>query len=66
MKVILYTTHCPKCKVLETKLNQKNIEHEIIEDEQIMLDKGFMSAPMLEIDGEVMDFAAAINWTKEI
>jgi len=66
MRVILYTTHCPKCKVLETKLNQKAIDFEIIDDEKVMIDKGFMSAPMLEVDEKVMDFSAAINWIKEI
>ena len=66
MQVILYTTHCPKCKVLETKLKQKAIDFEIIDDEKVMIDKGFMSAPMLEVDEKVMDFSAAINWIKEI
>lgn len=64
-KVILYTTHCPKCKVLETKLKQLNIDYQIIEDEKIMMDKGFMEAPKLEIDGKVMGFGEAINWIKE-
>ena len=64
-KVILYTTHCPKCKVLETKLKQSNIDYQIIEDEKIMMDKGFMEAPKLEIDGKVMGFEEAINWIKE-
>jgi len=66
MRVILYTTHCPKCKVLEVKLKQKAIDFEIIDDEKVMIDKGFMSAPMLEVDEKVMDFSAAINWIKEI
>lgn len=66
MRVILYTTHCPKCKVLEAKLKQRAIDFEIIDDEKVMIDKGFMSAPMLEVDEKVMDFSAAINWIKEI
>ncbi len=66
MNVTLYTTHCPKCKVLETKLGQKNIEFSVIDEEQVMIDKGFMSAPMLEVDGEIMDFSGAINWLKKI
>lgn len=66
MKVILYTTHCPKCKVLEAKLGQKNIDFELIDDEQVMINKGFMSAPMLEVDNEIMDFSGAINWLKKI
>lgn len=64
-KVILYTTHCPKCRVLETKLRQAHVEYEIIEDENVMLDKGFMEAPKLEVDDTVMDFSGAINWLKQ-
>ena len=59
MAVTLYSTGCPMCKVLETKLNHKDIEFDTVEDVQIMLDKGFMSAPNLEIDGKVYDFSSA-------
>lgn len=31
-----------------------------------MLEKGFMSAPMLEVDGNIMDYFEAIKWVKEI
>lgn len=63
-KVILYTTHCPKCKVLETKLKQLNIDYQIVEDEQVMIDKGFMEAPKLEVDGKMMGFGEAIKWLR--
>jgi glutaredoxin len=66
MKVILYSTGCPKCNVLNAKLNNKNIEFEIINDMDIMLEKGFMQAPMLEVDEKVMDFSAAIKWINEM
>lgn len=61
-KVILYTTYCPKCSVLEKKMKAKNIEFDICDDMDIMEQKGFMSAPMLEVDGEVMDFMQANEW----
>ncbi len=60
--VILYSTGCPKCHVLETKLNQIGIEYELESDADVMIAKGFMSAPMLEVDGTVMDFSSAIKW----
>lgn len=66
MEVILYSTHCPKCLVLEKKLKQKNIRFEEINDINIMQTKGFNSAPMIEVDGIVMDFATANKWIKEI
>lgn len=62
MKVTLFSTGCPKCKVLEAKLKQKGIVYEHINDMDIMTEKGFMSVPMLEVDGNVMDFATANNW----
>lgn len=60
-KVILYTTHCPKCKVLETRLRQAHVEYEIIEDENVMLDKGFMEAPMLQINDDLFDYSQAMK-----
>lgn len=64
-EVILYTTFCPKCRVLESKLKQKNITYSEISDIDIMTEKGFMSAPMLEVDGIVMDFTTANTWINE-
>lgn len=49
----LYSTHCPKCKVLEKKLQSKNIEFEIKdtkEDIDYLISKGYRSAPILEVD----------------
>ena len=48
--------------MLEKKLNQNNIEYELIEDGDVMVNKGFMTSPMLEVDGKPMDFSAAIKW----
>ncbi len=66
MNVILYSTHCPRCVVLEEKLEDADIKFELIEDQNIMEKKGFMSAPMLEVDGQVMDFAKANKWINSL
>ena len=60
--VTLYTTHCPRCKVLATKLAQKNIEYVENEDVDYMESIGIMSVPMLEVDGQLLDFVTANNW----
>jgi hypothetical protein len=65
MDIILYSTHCPKCIVLEKKLNNANIDFTLVEDQDVMISKGFMSAPMLEVDGKVMNFTEANNWINE-
>ena len=66
MTVILYTTHCPKCKVLEKKLAAKNITYTEITDTDVMLEMGFDATPMLEVDGQIMDFKAASDWINNI
>ena len=59
MSTILYTTHCPQCKVISAKLDNKNIPYEIEEDIDVMREKGFLSAPNLEVDGVVYNFNEA-------
>ena len=67
MHVILHTTNCPKCRVLEQKLNMKNIAFEKNTDIDIELlkSKGFMSAPVLQVGDKFMDFVSANNWILE-
>ena len=65
MSIVLYSTKCPKCKVLETKLKQNNIKFEEINDVEIMVQKGFKSAPVLEVDGVTYGFKEAVEWIKE-
>lgn len=59
MAVILYSTDCPKCKVLKSKLDQKKIQYNIINDLGVMLSKGFSSAPQLEVNNKVFEFNQA-------
>ena len=59
MKIDLYSTGCPRCNVLETKLKNKGILFEEVNDEDIMINKGFDSVPVLEVDGNYMDFGKA-------
>lgn len=66
MNTVLYSTHCPKCEILQEKLDDKNIKYDICTDKKLMLSKKFLSAPMLEVDGKVMTYLEAIKWIKEI
>lgn len=62
MSVTLYSTGCPKCRILEQKLDMKNVEYKVVSDEAEMIDKGFMSLPMVDVDGKEMDFGEAVRW----
>lgn len=62
MDIIMYSTNCPRCKVLETKLKQKNIQYRIVDNVERMLELGIKEAPQLKVDGVMMDFGEAIKW----
>ena len=59
---VLHTTHCPQCKVLQSKLEAKGIDFEIDEDIDHILALGYKSAPILEVNGSAMLFSDAIKW----
>ena len=43
------------------KLREAHIFFNIVDDENIMIEKGFMEAPMLEIDGQIFNYNQAIK-----
>lgn len=63
-KVILYSTHCPRCVVLTKKLHSAGIQYEEVDNIEEMSAKGFQEVPKLEVDGVVMDFKQAVDWLK--
>lgn len=63
--IILYSTNCPKCKILEQKLKSNNIEYVEFTDVDKMIEMGFSMMPMLEVDGVIMDFGTANKWVNE-
>lgn len=44
---VLYSTGCPKCKVLEKKLKSKNVDFVIESDIESVAKLGYTSAPIL-------------------
>ncbi len=62
MKVVFYSTHCPRCNILEKKMKQKNIQYEEVNDIDIITTKGYLTVPVLEVDGKSMDYKNANDW----
>lgn len=62
MKITLYSIGCPPCKTLESLLDKRDIDYELVTDEDIMNKKGFTKVPMLEVDGEIMNYSEAFKW----
>ena len=65
-KATFYSINCPKCKVLEIKLKQKNIDYEIVSDMEKMKEKNIMSLPMLEVDDVLYNFTDAVKFLNSI
>lgn len=65
MSVILFSNNCPKCKILKTKLEQSNIKFEEVNNIEIMVQKGFTTVPILEVNGITYGFKDAVEWIKE-
>ena len=62
MKIILYSTGCPKCEVLKKKLKAKNIEYVENNNVEDMESLGIDQVPVLSVNGNLMSFAEANNW----
>lgn len=64
-EIVLYSTGCPKCAVLEKKLNNKNIPFSVVKDVNKMLEMGLKSAPNLKVGDTILQFADAVKWINE-
>lgn len=64
--IILYTTGCPKCRVLRQKLENAGIEFVMNTDVEEMQALGFTTVPMLKIGDNILNFAEAVKWISSI
>lgn len=67
--IVFYTIHCPKCKVLQTIMNKKNIRFDIVDDKNVVIEIGTLhnidSAPFAKINGEFYDTKKLQKWIEE-
>ena len=59
---ILYSTGCPRCKILKKKLSEMGVEYVENNNVDEMLALGFNDVPMLSVDGKLMNFSEAVKW----
>ena len=63
--ITVYSTGCPRCKIIEAKLKEKNIDFTINDNIDEMSELGIMSVPVLSIDGKLLQFKEANDWINE-
>lgn len=68
--ITLYSTHCPKCKIIEMKLAQKKVDFEMVDDTDAVVEVGranhILSAPILKVDEKFYDFSGAVKFINEV
>lgn len=67
MKIKFFTIDCPRCNVLQKKMDRKGVNYEVIKSEKIFKEKNITVFPMLSIDdGPLMNFTEANAWVNEL
>lgn len=65
-----YSSHCPKCIVLENLMKQKGIEYEYIDNEEVYMNiarkNKIFSMPFAEIDGKIYNTKELQNYIMEV
>lgn len=63
---VLYSTGCPKCKILREKLEVAKIKYIEISDIDQILEAGITIVPVLEVCGEKMNFMETVKWINKV
>ena len=63
--ITVYGNHCPKCVILEKKLLAAGAQYQVCDDIEVLKAKGFDYVPVMEVDGQLMDFGTAVKWINE-
>lgn len=57
--ITLYSSHCPKCDMIEKILKEKGIDFNLVDNESIYLpladQNGIDSMPFADINGKILD-----------
>lgn len=62
MKIILYSTGCPRCEVLKKKLAEKSVSYTEATSVEDMLALGIKEVPVLSVNETLMNFKEAVDW----
>lgn len=63
-EIVLYSTGCPKCVVLEQRLEDRGIKFATVTNVDEMLKLGMDSVPNLKVGDKMLGFVDAIKWVE--
>ncbi len=58
--ITLYSTGCPKCRILQKKLDAACVPYTVIADVDEMLQMGIESVPVLKVGDDLLSFEKAV------
>lgn len=50
---------------MEKKLYEAGVDYKVCENRELMEQKGFDFMPVLEVNGQIMNFTEAVKWVNE-
>lgn len=66
MKIILYSTGCPRCEVLKKKLIDKGVKYSENNSVEEMLRLDIREVPALLVESTLMSFGEAVDWVNSL
>ena len=64
--IVLFSSGCPKCKILKQKLDEKQIKYEVSEDFDELITQNLQTVPVLKVNGKYYQFGEAIKLIGEL
>jgi glutaredoxin len=68
-KIILYTlVDCDRCKLVKQMLDTHNVSYELIDDRQVLIERGFSdeSFPIIDVNGEyIKEYVDILSWLRK-
>ena len=61
MNVVMYSTGCPKCKIVKKNLAENKVVYEEETDVEKMKSKGIERVPVLEVEGKLFSYSEAVK-----
>lgn len=62
--ITLYSTGCPKCNLLERRLTNDKIEFTVSNNIDKLIEMGFQTAPVLQINDQFVEYGEAMKMLK--
>lgn len=61
--LVLYSNDCPRCKILERKLQELNLPFKVSKDLSVISQRGYSTVPMLMLtNAKLLDFSESIKY----